>query len=147
MHPAKGTLFIIGALWQMGNLDMGLKYRLDVSINFDTIDGMDTIFPVVFAKALADETRQQIMKCLCCCWLSVNDVVDALDGKVNQPTVSHHLKILADANLVYVRQEGRQRFYSLNQEQLTVCCGALVQVFAPDYCATVIPVSEIGQNS
>lgn len=99
--------------------------------------------PVVFAKALADETRQQIMQNLCCVWLSVNDVVDSLDGKVNQPTVSHHLKILADADLVNIRQEGRQRFYSLNQEQLTVCCGMLVQVFAPEYSATVIPVENV----
>lgn len=99
--------------------------------------------PVVFAKAIADETRQEIMTCLCCVWLSVNDVVDALGGKVNQPTVSHHLKILADANLVDVRQEGRQRFYTLNQEQLTVCCGVLVQSFAPNYCSTIIPVDSI----
>ena|SRR5690349_1865649 len=99
--------------------------------------------PVIFAKALADDTRQQIMKNLCCVWLSVGDVVDSLDGKVNQPTVSHHLKILADADLVAIRQEGRQRFYTLNQEQLTVCCGMLVQVFAPEYTATVIPVGDI----
>src|SRR5688572_20380365 len=96
--------------------------------------------PVTFAKAIADDTRQDIMKCLCCVWLSVNDIVDAVDGKVNQPTVSHHLKILADANLVEVRQEGRQRFYTLNQEQLTLCCGVLVQSFAPNYSATVIPI-------
>ena len=89
--------------------------------------------PVLFAKALADETRQEIMKHLCCVWLSVNDVVDKLDGKINQPTVSHHLKKLEEANLVRVRQEGRQRFYTLNQEQLTVCCGTLVRVFAPDF--------------
>jgi ArsR family transcriptional regulator, arsenate/arsenite/antimonite-responsive transcriptional repressor len=63
--------------------------------------------PVMFAKAIADDTRQDIMKCLCCVWLSVNDIVDAVDGKVNQPTVSHHLKILSDANLVEIRQEGR----------------------------------------
>ena len=99
---------------------------------------------VVFAKAIADDTRQEIMKCLCCVSLSVNDVVDALGGKVNQPTVSHHLKILADANLVLVRQEGRQRFYTLNQEQMTACCGQLVQVFAPDYQASVVPTSSIG---
>ncbi|MBN1429531.1 MAG: winged helix-turn-helix transcriptional regulator [Anaerolineae bacterium] len=89
--------------------------------------------PVLFAKALADETRQEIMKCLCCVWLSVNDVVDALGGKVNQPTVSHHLKKLEEAGLVMVRQEGRQRFYTLNQEQVTVCCGNLIQRFAPEY--------------
>lgn len=93
---------------------------------------MDTN-PVAFAKALADETRQEIMQHLCCVWLSVNDIVDRLEGRVNQPTVSHHLKKLEDANLVIVRQEGRQRFYTLNQQRLNACCGVLIQTFAPDY--------------
>ena len=91
-----------------------------------------------FAKALADETRQEIMKHLCCVWLNVNALVEKLDGRVNQPTVSHHLRKLAEAGLVLVRQEGRQRFYTLNQEALTVCCGSLVRRFAPDY-ATEAP--------
>jgi ArsR family transcriptional regulator len=98
---------------------------------------------VQFAKAIADETRQEIMQRLCCVWLSVNDVVDQLQGQVKQPTVSHHLKLLEDANLVIVRQEGRQRFYTLNQEYLTVCCGALVRNFAPDYAQKVVPVDAI----
>jgi len=91
---------------------------------------------ITFAKALADETRQEIMNLLCCEWLSVNDVVDALGGRVNQPTVSHHLKLLAEAHLVDVRQEGRQRFYTLNQEHFTVCCGSLMRSFAPDFANT-----------
>jgi ArsR family transcriptional regulator, arsenate/arsenite/antimonite-responsive transcriptional repressor len=98
---------------------------------------------VTFAKAIADDTRQEIMKHLCCVWLSVNDVVDKLEGKVNQPTVSHHLKKLEDANLVQVRQVGRNRFYTLNQEQLTVCCGLLVRSFAPNYAESIISVDEI----
>src|SRR5215218_411208 len=98
---------------------------------------------LTFSKALADETRQEIMTCLCCVWLSVNDVVDKLEGKVNQPTVSHHLKKLEDANLVLVRQEGRNRFYTLNQEQFTVCCGLLVQSFAPNFAAPVVRVNDI----
>jgi DNA-binding transcriptional ArsR family regulator len=93
------------------------------------------IDPVLFAKALADETRQEIMRYLCCVWLSVNEVVDKLDGKVNQPTVSHHLKKLEEAHLVLVREEGRQRFYTLNQEQMTVCCGLLITRFAPDFAS------------
>ncbi|NDJ77688.1 MAG: winged helix-turn-helix transcriptional regulator [Chloroflexi bacterium] len=92
-----------------------------------------SIDPLIFAKAIADDTRQAIMKHLCCVWLSVGDVVDKLGGKVNQPTVSHHLKKLEEANLVLVRQEGRQRFYTLNQEQVTMCCGTLMQAFAPDF--------------
>ena len=94
--------------------------------------------PVLFARALADDTRQQIMKHLCCSWLSVNDVVDALGGKVSQPTVSHHLKTLESAHLVNVRREGRQRFYSLDQQQLTVCCGQLMNSFAPDFVSAEV---------
>lgn len=104
---------------------------------------MAELDPVIFAKALADETRQQIMRQLCCCWLCVNDVVEKLDGRVNQPTVSHHLKKLEEAGLVVVRDEGRQRFFTLNQEQLTVCCGNLVTCFAPDYSASIVNVSDI----
>lgn len=99
--------------------------------------------PVLFAKALADETRQEIMSHLCCVWLNVSDVVDKLEGRVNQPTVSHHLKKLEEAGLVLVRQEGRQRFYTLNQEQITECCGMLVRSFAPDYTGSVVQVDAI----
>ncbi len=98
---------------------------------------------IIFAKAMADDTRQTIMKYLCCRWLSVNDIVDELGGKVKQPTVSHHLKLLEDANLVMVRQEGRQRFYSLNQEQLSFCCGQLIQSFAPDYVTNIVRIDEV----
>ena len=96
-----------------------------------------------FAKAIADETRLQMLEQLCCVWLSVNDLVDKLGGKVKQPTVSHHLKVLEVAGLVLVREEWRQRFYTLNQEQMTVCCGMLVRNFAPDYAEKVIAVNEI----
>jgi DNA-binding transcriptional ArsR family regulator len=99
--------------------------------------------PVIFAKALADETRQEIMQHLCCVWLSVNDVVDKLDGKVNQPTVSHHLKKLEDANLVLVREEGRHRFYTLNEEYFTVCCGQLLQTYAPNHTMNIVELNDV----
>lgn len=98
---------------------------------------------VTFAKAMADDTRQIMCQHLCCVWLSVNDLVDMLGGKVKQPTVSHHLKCLEEANLVIVRQEGRQRFYTLNQEQMTMCCGNLITTFAPDFAGQVINVESI----
>jgi ArsR family transcriptional regulator len=98
------------------------------------------IDPVVFAKALADETRQEIMQCLCCVWLNVSEIEEKVG--VNQPTISHHLKKLEEAGLVQVRQEGRFRYYTLDQEQMTVCCGVLVRQFAPDY-SSVISVNDI----
>ena len=86
--------------------------------------------PVLFSKAMADETRQKIMNMLCCNWLSVNEVVAKLD--VSQPTVSHHLAILRDAGLVNIREEGKQTFYTLNQEHVSFCCGQLMIKFAPE---------------
>lgn len=91
---------------------------------------MSIVGPVLFAKALADETRQKIMNLVCCQWLSVNEIVEQIN--VSQPTVSHHLAILRDAGLVDVREEGKQTFYSLNQERVALCCGQLMIKFAPE---------------
>jgi DNA-binding transcriptional ArsR family regulator len=88
------------------------------------------IDPIEFAKALSDPTRQKIMKLCCCDWLSVGELADEL--KVTQPTVSHHLAFLRDANLVHIRPEGRQTFYTLNQSSVASCCGFLMLNFAPD---------------
>ena len=86
--------------------------------------------PVEFAKALADETRQKIMKLCCCEWVSVSDIVQQLD--VTQPTVSHHLAVLREAGLVDVREQGKQTFYHLNQKRITDCCSRLMINFAPE---------------
>ena len=90
--------------------------------------------PVLFAKAIADETRQKIMSECCCCWLSVNEIVEKIG--LSQPTISHHLAILRDADLVNIREEGKQTFYTLNQNRMVACCGQLMLVFAPEAGAT-----------
>jgi ArsR family transcriptional regulator, arsenate/arsenite/antimonite-responsive transcriptional repressor len=90
---------------------------------------------VLFAKALADDTRQKIMKLCCCEWISVSEIVEKL-GNVTQPTVSHHLAILRESGLVDARHEGKQTFYSLNQERVAFCCGQLMVNFAPENTTT-----------
>ena len=86
--------------------------------------------PVEFAKALADPTRQEIMALICCRELSVGDIVDVVG--VSQPTVSHHLAILKEAGLVSIRNEGKHAYYTLNQSRVVLCCGNLIEVFAPE---------------
>jgi ArsR family transcriptional regulator len=99
--------------------------------------------PVMFAKAIADETRQKIMSECCCCWLSVNEIVEKVG--FSQPTISHHLAILRDAGLVNVREEGKQTFYTLNQENIVMCCGQLMIKFAPETRTTEKLLNVINQ--
>ena len=94
------------------------------------------VSPVKFAKAIADETRQKIMSHCCCCWRSVNEIVEEIG--VSQPTVSHHLAILRETGLVDVRHEGKQTFYTLNQSRVVFCCGQLMATFAPEEKATAV---------
>jgi DNA-binding transcriptional ArsR family regulator len=85
---------------------------------------------VAFCKALSDETRQRILEILqtegekC-----VSDLVALFD--VSQPTISHHLNFLRQANLVTSRREGKQVYYRANQENITECCGILFTKFVP----------------
>jgi ArsR family transcriptional regulator len=96
---------------------------------------------VAFAKAIADDTRQRIMRLCCCDRLTVTEITARM--KLTQPTVSHHLAILRDAGLVNIEREGRETYYSLNQERLTVCCGQIMMQFAPNEAVTNTVKNEL----
>ena len=87
---------------------------------------------VAFCKALGDETRQRILEILqtegekC-----VSDLVDAFN--VSQPTISHHLNFLKQANLVTSRREGKQIYYQTNQDNIIECCGILFTKLIPTH--------------
>ena len=49
--------------------------------------------------------------------LSVGELVEAVGA--TQPTVSKHLKVLRDADIVRVREEGQHRYYRLNPDGLS----------------------------
>lgn len=72
---------------------------------------------VLALKALADSTRFRIVQELAKVdELSCNQIVERFS--LSQPTISHHLKLLVDAEIVEVRSEGKHRWLSLNRERL-----------------------------
>ena len=88
---------------------------------------------VEFCKALADNTRQKILVMLLEEELCVSDIVDAFH--MSQPTISHHLGVLKQFNLVISRKEGKQVFYAINRDNVVECCGQLMAKFdATDAC-------------
>ena len=86
-----------------------------------------TVDCVAFCKALADNTRQQILEMLLNGEMSVSDIVDAFT--MSQPTISHHLGILKQFGLVTSRKEGKQVFYAINRDNVIECCGRLIAKF------------------
>lgn len=67
-------------------------------------------------KLLADETRLRIICCLLNEELCVCDLSELL--KLNQSTVSHQLQLLRSSKLVKFRRDGKQIFYSLDDEHI-----------------------------
>lgn len=109
---------------------------------------MTDIFDVI-----ADGTRRDILQLLLRranegeSGTSVSQIVAELG--ISQPTVSKHLKVLRDADLVRVREDGQRRFYSLAVEPLSEVDDWLVPFLvdafgddAPDIAYPGAPIPE-----
>jgi len=92
---------------------------------------MADIFDVI-----ADSTRRDILQLLLRRSsgadesASVSQIVEELG--VSQPTVSKHLKVLRENDLVHVREEGQRRYYSLASEPLEQIDDWLVPFFVDE---------------
>jgi ArsR family transcriptional regulator len=77
-------------------------------------------------KALADKGRFRMVQEIAAAGeLSCGQVGDRFD--LTQPTISHHLKILADAEVLLVRREGQHGLISVNHDILEEVAGLLPQ--------------------
>lgn len=65
--------------------------------------------------ALSDPVRLQIVRCLA---ENPNQNCGSLDAGVARSTLSHHLKVLREAGLVYTQADGTQRLLSLRREDV-----------------------------
>ena len=72
------------------------------------------------AKVLADPVRVEILDLLrsadgAVCQCQLHPLFD-----ISQPTLSHHLKKLADADVIAVERRGKWAYYSLTDQALEV---------------------------
>ena len=106
--------------------------------------------PDIFG-VIADATRRDILQVLLERHLqeeeiSVSEIVGRLE--ISQPTVSKHLKVLREAELVTVREEGQHRFYSLDPEPLEMVEDFVIPFLSAgfDTEVTVEYLSEDGER-
>lgn len=84
-------------------------------------------------KALCDENRIRILKLLqsgekCACVLLE-------DLQITQPTLSHHMKILCDSDIVVGRKDGKWTHYSISEQGAEIavkCLQELTKVACTD---------------
>lgn len=77
---------------------------------------MDDTQILQILKALADSNRLAIIRHLGKGEACVCELLEIFS--VTQPTLSHHMRILSEANLVEGRREGKWIHYSINEELL-----------------------------
>lgn len=106
--------------------------------------------PDIFG-VIADATRRDILQVLLEKHMqeeeiSVSEIVGRLE--ISQPTVSKHLKVLREAELVTVREEGQHRFYSLDAEPLELIEDFVIPFLSADFDTevTVEYLSEEGER-
>ena len=69
-----------------------------------------------FFKVVGDETRMKILCSLRADELCVNDIAAAVD--MTKSAVSHQLRMLKDEGLVKSRRDGKNMFYSLDDQHV-----------------------------
>ena len=70
-----------------------------------------------FFKALSDQTRREILRLLERHPHSVGEIVD--NFQLSQPTISRHLSVLREADLVIDQRRGQHVIYRLNSSTLS----------------------------
>ncbi|HEY6491136.1 MAG: metalloregulator ArsR/SmtB family transcription factor [Terracidiphilus sp.] len=67
-------------------------------------------------NAVAEPRRREILTLLVVREHAVSEIVATL--RIDQPSVSKHLRVLRDTGLVRMRCQGRQKFYQTNAEAI-----------------------------
>ncbi|HBV87413.1 autorepressor SdpR family transcription factor [Desulfosporosinus sp.] len=76
-------------------------------------------------KALSDNTRRQILRYLKERDLSAGEIAEKFN--MSKPSISHHLTILKQADLVSDRRQGQSIIYSLNTSVFEELVGVLME--------------------
>lgn len=78
-------------------------------------------------KALSDETRREILKLLNKQDLSAGEISNHFD--MSKPSISKHLDILRDAELISSEKKGQFVIYSINTSAIQEVLGNFLDIF------------------
>lgn len=77
-------------------------------------------------KAIADETRLKIIDMLSCGEMCANEILEKF--QISQSTLSYHMKVLMETNIINGYKDGNWIRYSLNKERATELIDFIVHI-------------------
>ena len=80
-------------------------------------------------KAISDPKRLRIVDMLSCGEMCACKIQEAFN--ITQPTLSHDMKVLMEADVVTARRDGKNIYYSLNTDTLMKLEKNLKTIFVP----------------
>ncbi len=87
---------------------------------------------IVF-KALADPSRRKILQLLKVRDLSAGDIAEHFD--ISKPSITHHLNLLKQANLILSEKQGQNVIYSLNATTLQDALAFFFDIINKEDCS------------
>ena len=111
------------------------KARLSIPPETELQDASDLF------KVLADQNRMRLIAALLEVELCVCDLAELLG--MSQSSVSHQLRVLRQSRLVRYRRDGKNAFYSLNDEHI----GSIIQMALNHVQEMYRPAAVSGQVS
>ncbi len=90
-------------------------------------------------RLLSDKTRLNILLLLANGERHVNAICEAL--RLPQPTISHHLGLLRESNIIHKRRAGKQVFYRLAGEVQTIE-GRVLNIKSPEFSLGISKAKE-----
>ena len=114
---------------------------MPIGVYVARVGGMvtDDVFAVI-----AEATRREILVSLRSGDKAVGELVEELAA--SQPTISKHLKVLREADLVSMRAQGQKRYYTLNPKPLAGVASWL-ETFDVGPAAPVAVVPSAGEKA
>ena len=79
-------------------------------------------------KAISYPKRLKIVDMLSCGELCACKILE--EFHITQPTLSHDMRVLIEANIITDRRDGKNTYYSLNKEQLDSFYQTLGHIFS-----------------
>jgi DNA-binding transcriptional ArsR family regulator len=76
-------------------------------------------------KALSDETRREIIKLLKDKDMSAGEIAEAFT--ISKPSISHHLNILKQADLIWDERQGQNIIYTINTSVMEEIMGWILE--------------------